>query len=411
MEAFRKISQQTLWQLLGKVITSLSTFIILAAVSRSFGEEGTGVFTLTLAFLSFFYLAADLGLNGVILPQVLTDRVFFHWRRILGLRLFLGVILIVVAFLLSFFWQGPSSFKQSVWFGSLAILGSAIFTSATLLFQARLKFNLAFYASSLEALLSLGLILLLIHFHFPLPYLLLGPSLGFLAASFLALFLLKTKILPILDLAYIKKIFLKAWPISLMLLLNIVYFRVDVFILSASRSLAEVGIYNLAYQIFQALLVLPTFIMNSLYPILVLDLQSTEKKFQKKLYQSAFFMSLAGLSGTVLTLIFSPWVINLLTQGKGFLGSVTSLRILSLGFPAFFLSAVFLWGLIALNKYKQLLIIYLIGLIFNLTLNLVFIPDYSFLAASYITVFSEYLILILQLGILARYYAKLPYLH
>ena len=67
MKILAKITSQTLWQILGKVVTTLSTFIILGLVARNYGEEGTGVFTLALTYLAIFYIFADFGFNAHVL--------------------------------------------------------------------------------------------------------------------------------------------------------------------------------------------------------------------------------------------------------------------------------------------------------------------------------------------------------
>ena len=90
------------------------------------------------------------------------------------------------------------------------------------------------------------------------------------------------------------------------------------------------------------------------------------------------------------------WIINIITGG-GFTGAAESLRILSLGFPAYFVTALFIWVLVAKKRYKLMLGIYVIGAIFNLLANWLYIPQSSFYAASWITIASEYLILFLQL--------------
>jgi O-antigen/teichoic acid export membrane protein len=62
-----------------------------------------------------------------------------------------------------------------------------------------------------------------------------------------------------------------------------------------------------------------------------------------------------------------------------------------------------MWVLMAKKLYKQLLLIYLIALIVNFFANWYFIPKFSYIAASWVTVVSEYLILLLQVLILHRY--------
>ena len=98
----------------------------------------------------------------------------------------------------------------------------------------------------------------------------------------------------------------------------------------------------------------------------------------------------------LLTFFLAPVITNLLTGG-GFLGASQSLRILALGFPAYFVSALLMWILVGKGRYKTLLIVYTLGLIANLLLNFILIPQFSFYGASATTVISEYLILLLLL--------------
>jgi len=118
---------------------------------------------------------------------------------------------------------------------------------------------------------------------------------------------------------------------------------VDSFMIAYFKSLSDAGIYNVAYSVFQTALVLPTFIMNAYYPMMLKTFHGLKR----------VLLGLLGLSllGTVLTLIFSPLFIKILTGG-GFSGSSESLQVLSLGFPAYFVSSLLMWILIAKGKYK-----------------------------------------------------------
>jgi len=146
-----------------------------------------------------------------------------------------------------------------------------------------------------------------------------------------------------------------------------------------------------AYSVFQSALVLPTFIMNSYYPMMLKTFHGIK----------VVLLGLFGLAvlGTAATLILAPLIIKILTGG-GFNGSTQSLQILSLGFPAYFISSLFMWILIARGRYKSMFLLYTSGLFLNLILNLLYIPKFSFIAASWTTVISEYFILGMQVVVL-----------
>lgn len=395
MKSLVKISQQTFWQILGKVVTSLSTFIILGLVARNYGEAGTGVFTLALTYLAMFYLLSDFGFNAHVLKKVQSLKFKVQseeFRKLLGTRLIWSAVLVVFAIGLIPFWPFTNpQFSQAVLFGSLAIVGSAIFVTCNLIFQSRLRYDLSVLASSLGTIVGLGVFVYLVLSKYPVPILLLAHLLGWLVIAAVATLLLGKivqTVSPIFDKRYTVNLFKHSWPIGATLLLNVVYFRADAFLVAFYKGLSDAGIYNVAYSVFQLALVLPAFIMNAYYPLMLKSLKGI------RLIGLGLFL-LASL-GTVLTFILSPFITHLLTGG-GFGGASQSLQILSLGFPAYFLSALLMWVLVVRGKYKTLLVIYALGLLFNLVLNLFFIPQYSFYGAAAVTVISEYLILLLLL--------------
>lgn len=404
MNILGKIFKQTFWQVLGKIVTSLASFIILGAVARNYKEAGTGTFTLTLTFLSMFFLMNDFGFNAHLLRIAK-----FQWQKLLGIRILWSVALIILALiLLPFLPFATVSFKQAAIYGVLAILGSGIFVTCNLIFQQRLRYDLSVLSSSIGTLVYLLLVLTLTKNHVSLPTLTFAFMMGWIFMGISSLIfvypfispgknLFIKNILPSFDFEFTKKLIKGSWPIAVTLILNVVYFRADSFLIAIFKNQSDVGIYNVSYQIFQSALVLPTFIMNAYYPLMLKSLNGIR----------LVGLSLLGLAafGTLLILVIAPYLVNLLTGG-GFLGASKSLQILSLGFPAYFLSSLFMYFLLAKGEYKKMLALYTSGCLLNLVLNLIYIPQSSFIAASWITVISEYVILIMQIatlrGILLR---------
>lgn len=367
--------------MLGKAVTALSTFIILGIVARSYKEEGTGIFTLALTYLTIFFLLGDFGFNAHILRKGVVD-----WQKLFGLRIILAVVLIVLSLLIF-----PSKITL---FGSLAILGSAIFVTCNLIFQEKLRYDLSVLSSSIGTLVYLFFVWYFSGFKSSIEYLTLAFAGGWLVIGVSSLFFVRKfldNIIPDFNIFFAKNLIKDSWPIAATLILNVIYFRVDVFIIAFFKGTGDVGIYNVAYSVFQSALVLPAFIMNAYYPLMLKSLQG--------LRLVGFGLFALATFGTITTLIFAPAIINILTGG-GFLGAFKSLQILSLGFPAYFLSALLMWLLVKQGKYKLMLAVYTSGLIINLILNLIYIPQYSFFAASWITVISEYVILIMQISAL-----------
>lgn len=406
MKSFFKISQQTFWQILGKAVTSLSTLLVLSLVARNYGEAGTGIFTLSLTYLAIFYLLSDFGFNAHVLKKVSnlpsaeqSSEFIVHseWNKLFGTRILWSVFLVILS--ISILPLSPftnAEFSQASIFGSLAILFSGIFVTCNLLFQQKLNYQLSTLSSSIGTIFGLALFAYLILNNYSIPHLLLAHLLSWVVTSVSALFLVIRffgSAVPIFSARYVSSLFKASWPIALTLALNVIYFRADSFMIAAFKSTSDVGIYNLAYSVFQNILVLPTFIMNSYYPLMLKNFKSIK----------LIGFTLVGLSlfALLLTAFFSSLIIKILAGGS-FLGAIPSLQILSLGFPAYFLSALLMWVFISKGMYKLMVLIYAIGLGFNIVANFYFIPQYSYLASSWITILSEYLILTLQGLILFR---------
>ena len=405
MQKLLKISQQTFWQVLGKVVASSSTILILSLVTRNYGVKGTGELTLALLYLAYFATAVDAGINGHLMPKFLSPGFSNVWRKLLGLRLLLGVFLMVIAVVGIIIW--PTSdliFKQLVLLGIIgAILEPAVWTTCSAVFQAKLRYELPVSAWIAGSLVELLVIFVVVKNGLALSYLMVGVIAGWLVMIILPLFLIRKYIQnlwPIFDFRFIKTIMKASWPISLTLVINLIYFRFDSFLLSVIKNFSEVGIYNLSYSIFQSILVLPAFIMNSFYPMMLETLKNQLDRFHSQIKIAAAGLLGFSLVVSLVTYFLSPVAIQIIA-GPGFEGSITSLRILSFGLPAYFISALLMWVYISKNMYKKMLLIYMFGLGFNLLANLIFIPQYGFIAASWITGISEYLILILQIIILS----------
>ncbi len=397
MKSVQKIIHQVFWQGLGKVVTSFSTIVTLGLLARVYGQSGTGVYTLYTTYVALFFLFSDLGLNAYFLPELhksphLASKLF-TFR--LGWSLVLMLICNIVAFFLPF---STFEFQMSVLIGSVSILFAGIFSSVAVIFQQKLRYEKSVMATMSGAVVLVGLYFWLTAQQLPIYWLALAPLAGWVVSSLVALILVRQDYR--FSLTKVDRSFLQmiawAWPISLTLVLNVVYFRVDSFILTSFRSFAEVGVYNFAYQFFQTALVLPTFIMNAFYPMMVQSLRDDVKLFRKQIMLGLIGLMILALCGTFITLLSSPILIPLIAGSNDFNSSIALLNVLSLGFPAFFGSALLMWILVTLKQNKRMLAIYFVGLLINIGLNLWTIPEFGPYGAAWSTVISEYIIFLLE---------------
>ena len=312
MQGLIKISEQTAWQVISKIVSTISNLIVLGLITRNYGQSGTGVYTLALTYIIFFYLIADLSLNNYFLTKyskTAKDPNYLFSIRILW-SLFLIIVANLLVFLLPF---NTPLFQSTVFIGSLAIFFSAIATSTSLIFQANLKYQHFMLATVVGSLTMLITTFLFVILKLPIPLLIFGVVVGWITNNLVSLKLanrLYTLKFLLPKLSYLKNIFMVCWPLSATLILNTIYFRVDSFILTAILGFEKVAIYNLAYSIFQTILVIPTFIMNSFYPLMIAQLKVDKDIFISQIKKAAGLLLIFSIIIGLGTWLLSPLIIN-----------------------------------------------------------------------------------------------------
>jgi O-antigen/teichoic acid export membrane protein len=288
-----------------------------------------------------------------------------------------------------------TGFSQSVRTGififSFSIFAQSIILSTTAIFQKSINYLRYMIGIVFGSLVNLVLVLL---FTF-LNYSIFSMLFAFVASSFVSSLVLiklsKETIWPFsFDKIFAKEIFLKSLPIGLMLIFNLVYFRADMILLSMLAPTKDVGIYGLSYKFFDFLIALPLFLSNAIYPFLIKA--KKEGKGFLSLTRNYFFVFLFSSFIVMIPFWFiSPLFILIKTD---FGNCIIPFRILLLSLPFFFTTSFLQWVLITLEKQKYLMYVYLFSVILNIGLNIIFIPQFSYVASATITLISEGLVFV-----------------
>jgi len=123
-------------------------------------------------------------------------------------------------------------------------------------------------------------------------------------------------------------------------------------------------------------------------PILAKLKESNLLGFIQKIKRDSFLIFGLGLLVVIGIWLFAPLVLPLILKGE-YAVSIQVLKIVILALPFLLATTVFLNGLYLFNRQKWVIILFLFQVIFNIAANIIFIPQYSFFAASYITVICE----------------------
>ncbi len=395
----QRIVKNTLYQVVSRIGTSGITFLVAILIARNLGAAGYGDFTKVTTFVALFYLLLDFGFNAIFLQHSSGNKT--HFRDLLYGRVAAGFALILLLSIVVWalpYQEKTLGFSGEVRLGivifSFSFLSQALLLSASAIFQKQLRYQSLMIASLFGSLVTLIMTFLFIGFTVSFVAMLVPLLFGSFVSGICALSLTKEKLIPIeMHKDTIKSFLQESWPLGLMLILNLVYFRIDIMLLSFLRPTIEVGIYGLAYRFFDFLIALPLFLSNALYPNMLSDQENFKNSFDKaKRYVFSFV--LLSLPFMVACWIAAPFL-SLIRQE--YLAAVLPFRILLLSLPFFFVTNVLQWLLIARKQQRYLLLVYLLSAIITVTLNIVFIPSFSYIASAVITVIGEAIVLLLLL--------------
>lgn len=407
----RVVAVNTISQLIGKAVSAAATFVFTVVVAREFGADGYGDFVKVTTYAAFFYLVADFGINAIFLQDKNQESA---WSTLLYVRTVGGLALVLVSLLLLFFLPGTSAqgytpfVRMGILIFSPTILFQSLITTANAMFQKKLRYDLSTWSLFFGSLVSLLTLWIFIRFGSQTTMLpsvfatLAGTIVTSLAAIFFAV-RLSGQTQYSISAESIKRLVIPALPLGVTLLFNLVYFRVDSIILTLTRSTAEVGIYGLAYKVFEVVLVFPTFFMNAVYPIMLQhenkELGIKNYEFIKIFRQSFWFLLGASIVSGIVLWFAAP----LLTYIKiDFAESISALRILVVGLPLFFVSSLTMWTLIAKKQQRSLIFIYGMSMVVNVVGNFFLIPVYGYIAAAWMTVVGEGVVLLVSTVVLSR---------
>lgn len=372
--------------------------ILTMVLARLFGSSGYGEFVQMTTYVSFFYLLADFGFNAIYIQLQQSEKRQI-WPVLLVTRLVVGALLCLVAFvILSVIPTSQASgYSNVVRIGILILIPTIFFqsmiTTANGLFQKLLRYEWSMVSVTIGALCTVASLALLMSSgsNSLLLYSVIPLCIGSAATAASSFFFVKKSHIPfdhITDKTVFRKFFFATLPLGITLVFNVVYFHIDSIILTFFRSTSEVGIYGFAYKVFELALVIPTFFMNAIYPEMVKKDTSALHTFSKKVA-----ISLGGMSLVLLFIVWNAAPLFVYIR-QDFFPSISALRILSLGFPLYFLSSLTMWILITQKKQWKLAGIYAGSMCVNILLNFLFVPQYGYIAAAWITVIGEAIVLL-----------------
>ncbi len=408
------VLRNTVAQILTRLISAAGTFLVALVVARQLGAAGFGQLTKIFLAVGVFYLVLDAGLNAIFVQSASEDRNILkrQFSSFLLVRVIWSLLLIGVVYALFVLSPIPpfplgAIERHGIAIASLTLVAQSVLISCNALFQLKLQYHkstIAQIAASLVMLVLLGFVLMQIPAYSQsiLVWVVGVLTVSSFVAAVVSLWFARFYILFTIQQGFIKKLLAKSWLFGATLIVIAVNDQMGRFWLSRCCTTAQVGVYGLAYKVFEFPLALPTFFVNSIFPILVIE-KRQGRKITSRITKAVAFLILTSI-GTSTALYGAAPLLSLIKSD--FSASVVPFRLLVTSLPLFFLTALTMWLLILYEKRKVLFAIYATALLCNTLVGMVVIPLYGPLAAAAMVVGSEGLVFILTLSALLLYVQK-----
>lgn len=406
----QEIIKQTSWVFFAQIITRIIGFFYTIYLANTLGISNFGLFSVGLAYFSIISSLSDFGFNRFLIREVAKDntKLWDLLWNILILRLCLISALFGIFAVSLYFFDQDKTRVSIILLSTLAVLPqtAALTIEGVFIALRKLKFSaIAAFISSISTVF-MGFILVERGFGVigAVNALILGQVvyvLSFITFLYLSerftLSEVKTKTIA----AAIKG----SLPYGALALLGLLYFKIDTIMLSYMRGSFETGIYSAGYKFLESLIFIPNALSLVLFPTFAKLHESNPLKIKGLILKSTGAMFLLGLAIGVGYFFILPEIIKLLLPN--YLQAIDVIKILSLTIPLIFVYVSATQVLISSEKYlKQIILVSLIPLFFNIILNLIFIPSFGIYAAAWTTVLSDFISTSIILFLIYRYFLK-----
>jgi O-antigen/teichoic acid export membrane protein len=394
----RKIAYNVVISSSAKIIGTILALIGIGFITRYLGKEGFGEYSTILAFFSFFGALADLGLYAISTREI--SRPDSDEKAILSnvftIRAIASLLIIIIAPLIVFLFPYSGNVKMGIFIAAIAYLFSSSYSVLIGLFQKRLVMDKVAIAELVGRIFQVIIIIIAVRLNW-----------GFLAIiiALLVNMLVSFLIVYAWSKHYVRfslkfdwqawKAFLKeSYPLGVSAIIVFAYFKLDTIMLSIMKSSSDVGVYNAAYKILENISFFPAMLVGLVMPIMSRYIFHEREKFVLVANKTFKVFSILVVPLLVGILFLAPQIIRLI-GGSDFLESIQVLRILSFAIVFIFFGSYFNNVLVAGNKQKKLMLVLLFCAIFNVLLNLILIPKYSYTGAAVVSSLTEMLVAVL----------------
>lgn len=391
-KGFQKYAFNAGWLFFEKLLRIVAMLSVGIYVARYLGPEKFGIFSYALAFVALFGAIARLGLDGIMVRELVnfTDKRDVYmgtafWLKAGGALLTLAFIAFAVQFT-----DNDAVTRLYI----LIIAAGLIFQSFDVIdfyFQSKVLNKYVSYCKITQLVTYSGLNLYFIFIKADLFWFVLVSLIDYIVLGVaLAFAYMKQNngyFYTIFDAAVAKALLKDSWPLILSGISVMLYMRIDQVMIKAKLGDYEVGLYSAAVRLSEAWYFVPVIIKNSLFPAIINAKKANIQLYYNRLQKLFTLMVWLAIAIALPMTFLSQWLVQML-YGSVYLGAGKVLMIhIWAGVFVFLGTASGSWYI---NENLQKLAFYrtFLGAVVNIILNLFLIKYLGISGAAVSTVMS-----------------------
>ncbi|MFQ5464371.1 MAG: flippase [Thermodesulfobacteriota bacterium] len=393
----------------GNFLNKAVSIVVLSYLTWHLGPSGFGRYSFVVAYMTFFGIFTDMGVNTVTVRAI--SRGAVDRSEAFGAAIVLRLVLTVAALAASFAALRLSGYGRDVLVTALAA-APALFVSFRGLFF-RNVFEIPFLAdlrmdrpalvNFANELLVLAVVVVMVTRGAGLVELLVAINIayvpGFAVMAISAVRRMRPRFA--LKAGPCWRLLKESAPLGLSGLLEGVFIITPVLVLSRLATPASLGLFTLPLRLVSSLWIIPVAVMVTMLPAMSRDAGRDRAALRRRLTAGLGFMVPAGFVLALAASLFSDEIIILLS-GEAFARSSTVLSIMAWGTFLYFVNSVFFYTFAAAGRELFGLLPWCAATAASFILGLIFIPRFAHLGAGWAFTISMAAGLAVNLALIGR---------
>lgn len=386
-DELQRIISNTGWQFADNVIRMGVGLLIGIWVARYLGPEQFGLFSYALAFVALFAPLATLGLDDIVVRNLVRDPA--SREETLGTAFLLKLIGGVLSFIAAvgvIFVLRPDD-HLSHWLVGIVAAGAGFqaFNAIEFWFNSQVQAKYPVLARNAAFLLCALVKVVLIVGRAPLVTFAWVATLEIMVGTVGLVIAYQSRGHRLRDwrknLSTAKSLIKDSWPLLFSCLVIVVYLRIDQVMLGEMRGSEAVGVYSVAVRLAEVWFFIPTAVYWSVLPSLVEAKSSSDALFYERLQKFYNLMALTAYAIAIPMMFLSEWLVFTLF-GAPYAGAGLILTVLIWANLFTYLEIARSAFFNVMNWNRLYFVTLTLGALLNIALNLLLIPRYGGLGAA-----------------------------